>query len=753
MKKRLLLFLVICPVFSLLIMTQLISAGQPNGNGCVNDVNCDSRHCGEAESLGVPICCPPGKQCCLSDRDCSYVSTTLGKCSSDFYCLDALKKANGEYCSSNSDCQSSWCKGTWCCESGKNCCKGNSQCASDEVCGSSFYCIKSAATPSPSTPPPIPSTPEPEEEIPSEPVMKSNGQSCYEASECEGSYCVHEICRSTESYCGDGFCDLFSEAGKCNEDCIKCNSQADCEIKKCTNCISGTYVCAESFFVDIKDCVECTGDTNCKLGYKCANEYCVKKTIEETTVGGTCTTDEQCPRDNECKSGICCKENKECCNTDADCAPFEAQRSAEDKAKAMFACIPSLHYCWNKYYSGGGCISNEGCVSGNCKNQICCEQGKECCYKHEECGANAFCNGDYYCEKEYAGVKATCIEDKNCEIGLYCWKSASLTFEGECRLPDEIVVSIEPADDTEAIEIKLLIEKKIYSQVVINCFDGGTFYAHDERANVGPRKNDKDIHLKMTDKDSTAQWDEETNTLTVPYARMYANLGEYNEKLMQQNAIAHELAHYHMSGIAQATGGDSRNAPLWFREGISELCADKYYKYSLFSEYASTDMKDFSTGFTGHKISVADSRESVFMNYLLNPTYNYRETVESNALDKVSWESESDMERSIDAYDHVYYGATYSFMRFFMNKYKDTPGFSSADMMKYIFVMGSKDKFNFYTEMNSTDKYIDEYELKKEWSNSISDPAEIDAELKNAPLKERVSVKFRDIWNYIKSLI
>ncbi|MFQ6020917.1 MAG: PGF-pre-PGF domain-containing protein, partial [Candidatus Aenigmatarchaeota archaeon] len=46
----------------------------------------------------------------------------------------------------------------------------------------------------------------------------SDGSSCTAASQCTGGYCVHNICRSSATYCGDNYCD-GGEVGSCVADC------------------------------------------------------------------------------------------------------------------------------------------------------------------------------------------------------------------------------------------------------------------------------------------------------------------------------------------------------------------------------------------------------------------------------------------------------------------------------------------------------------------------------------------------------
>lgn len=50
-------------------------------------------------------------------------------------------------------------------------------------------------------------------------LTKANGVSCSSASECAGGYCVHSICRSAITYCGDNYCDSGEDSSTCVTDC------------------------------------------------------------------------------------------------------------------------------------------------------------------------------------------------------------------------------------------------------------------------------------------------------------------------------------------------------------------------------------------------------------------------------------------------------------------------------------------------------------------------------------------------------
>lgn len=65
------------------------------------------------------------------------------------------------------------------------------------------------------------------------------------------------------------------------ESAPKCTNNNDC-IQTCSNCESGTYICASSSDPSINQkCVECTSDYNCIEGYECESNICVVEEQEE----------------------------------------------------------------------------------------------------------------------------------------------------------------------------------------------------------------------------------------------------------------------------------------------------------------------------------------------------------------------------------------------------------------------------------------------------------------------------------------
>ena len=54
---------------------------------------------------------------------------------------------------------------------------------------------------------------------------QSDGASCSYAESCLGGYCVHNICRSTSTYCGDDYCDTGETCSSCSGDCGTCTEE------------------------------------------------------------------------------------------------------------------------------------------------------------------------------------------------------------------------------------------------------------------------------------------------------------------------------------------------------------------------------------------------------------------------------------------------------------------------------------------------------------------------------------------------
>lgn len=54
-------------------------------------------------------------------------------------------------------------------------------------------------------------------------ALLEDGSSCTRNEECSSGYCVHSICRSATTYCGDDYCDSGESCSSCSADCGSCS--------------------------------------------------------------------------------------------------------------------------------------------------------------------------------------------------------------------------------------------------------------------------------------------------------------------------------------------------------------------------------------------------------------------------------------------------------------------------------------------------------------------------------------------------
>jgi len=96
------------------------------------------------------------------------------------------------------------------------------------------------------------------------------GESCDYNSDCESGYCVHNICRSSLTYCGDGYCDTGETCSNCELDCGKCKKSlgescsynSDCESGICLHgtCRASTIFCGDGYCDSGEYCQTCPAD-------------------------------------------------------------------------------------------------------------------------------------------------------------------------------------------------------------------------------------------------------------------------------------------------------------------------------------------------------------------------------------------------------------------------------------------------------------------------------------------------------------
>jgi len=106
-------------------------------------------------------------------------------------------------------------------------------------------------------------------------VKAADGSSCTANVECLGGHCVHSICRSASSYCGDGYCESGETCSSCSSDCGACSIASGClhtiRIKdiKDIDAKAGETVRAE---ITVKN-TGCYDEESIKVYIECAEDW------------------------------------------------------------------------------------------------------------------------------------------------------------------------------------------------------------------------------------------------------------------------------------------------------------------------------------------------------------------------------------------------------------------------------------------------------------------------------------------------
>jgi serine protease AprX len=447
---------------------------------CDSDSDClTGSHCSEV--TGYDYCCPSGKEwinsacrtcdTCSSSGSKKRTGDTVYECKDygSFNCWNAISSlgdgdfcddltsfsrtcGHGEYdCDSNSECGSNLvCTGSWSCWGGDcGCCYSN-----EEWDQSSHQC------------------------------KKKDGQSCSSGGQCHGGYCVHGICRSSSTHCGDTYCDSGENYDSCDDDCdpqlghkdycdwkgtcshheYDCDSNSECgtnlECKRPPGTgygdtnpntdYDGCCYSGETWDISEKKC-KATNGQSCSSDSSCYSGYCVH---------GTCRpTDPYCG-DDYCDSG----ENYDSCSWDCDpqlghadycdwkgnCAHGEYDCDSNDECASGLVCVGSFwtgdkgccnsnedwdtssHKC--KAKNGESCTQDGQCYSGHCVHNVC--------RPTDPYYGDGYCDTDKWetCSNSPQDCKkcdlAHCITGVECQGGHCvhnkCWHSSYIKNDGFC---------------------------------------------------------------------------------------------------------------------------------------------------------------------------------------------------------------------------------------------------------------------------------------------------------------------------------
>ncbi len=150
-----------------------------NCNSCTKDCGCDSgKECAKEDYGNYYSCKNSRGQYCDSSSDCATG-----------YCVHNYCRSGGTYCGDNY-CDETYYDENYNSLSGENC--GN--CPSDCDVNYNQQCINGEA-------------------------KTSNTYYCSWDNDCASGNCVHETCRSMNTYCGDYYCDYPEDSGSCPSDC------------------------------------------------------------------------------------------------------------------------------------------------------------------------------------------------------------------------------------------------------------------------------------------------------------------------------------------------------------------------------------------------------------------------------------------------------------------------------------------------------------------------------------------------------
>ncbi|RCN52164.1 hypothetical protein ANCCAN_01594 [Ancylostoma caninum] len=241
------------------------------------------------------------------------------------YCVNSTCTLLGQPCRRDSHCPgypNTACIGSQCVKIGQECEKNadcpyahlqciNSKCIklgscqSDKECPETTYCIAGRCT--------------------------KLGQNCYGHYDCPlfpQTACIEGVCVRAGQHCtADSDCpnQMLCISSRCQPIGDHCDVDTDCRHYPLTICVNSKCSKAgrcrvdtdcpgypQTYCVDNK-CTrnKCTIASDCKYGYICENEKCVRKSC--TATAG------QCPFGFYCDNGICARPNKSC-TRDEDCA-------------------------------------------------------------------------------------------------------------------------------------------------------------------------------------------------------------------------------------------------------------------------------------------------------------------------------------------------------------------------------------------------------------------------------------------------
>ena len=431
--------------------------------------------------LSTDYCCADGKEwinnACRTCDTCSSkgakkrTADTVYECKDygNFQCWNSISNlGDGDFCDKLTDFS-------------QTCGHNEYDCDSDSECGSNLYC----EGPWPCYGNTCGCCYSNEDWDSSSKTCKSkDGQSCSSDSNCYSGHCVHNICRSSDPYCGDNHCDSGESYDSCDDDCdpqlghkdycdwkgncahneYDCDSNSECgtnlECKRPpgtgygdtspTYDYDGCCYSNENWDISTHACKKQDGQS-CSSGSQCYGGYCVH---------GTCRSTNTYCGDDECDTNL--GENYDKCSADCDpqlghadycdwkgnCAHGEYDCDSNSECASGLVCVgsgwtgdkgccnsnedwdTSSHKC--KAKNGESCTQDGNCYSGYCVHNICrpnrpyygdgyCDSGETCATSADDCGK---------CDQ------ASCTLGSECQGGYCvhnkCWHNQYIKGDGFC---------------------------------------------------------------------------------------------------------------------------------------------------------------------------------------------------------------------------------------------------------------------------------------------------------------------------------
>jgi Pretoxin HINT domain len=335
---------------------------------------------------------------CKPDNSACYTTCTAGstECLSPNVCAGGScgPKANGANCTTSSECQSSNCVDTFCCDMA---CTG--ECQACDVSGKQGMCSQVTGAP------------------------HGSRTACTGTGTCGGS-CSTSLTACTYPTVS---CRTQSCSNAIKTVAASCNGAGACPAVSTTPCTTG-FACNSGG----TDCnTTCTGDSNCVSGY-----WCNTSTSTCTIKGGNGT---MCSATDQCTSGLCV--DGRCCNS-----ACTGQCQACDTASAPGTCTQVLGA---PHGSRGACAGSGACASTctNTSQTTCTFPTSQC--RAQSCASGvqtnaANCDGagncpgattancaPYVCNGTACGT--SCTADSACAAGLFCNTPQCLTTEPNGR--------------------------------------------------------------------------------------------------------------------------------------------------------------------------------------------------------------------------------------------------------------------------------------------------------------------------------